>query len=60
VALPALADPPTMPTVTYPIDTASIVTAITAAGVTVLLLSFGIHVAFGFAKKLFRRVKSAV
>lgn len=52
--------PPTMPAVTFPVDTASIATAIGVAGGTILLAVFGVVIGFSLVKKLFFRVKAAI
>ena len=56
----AQGSPPTMPAITFPIDTASIVTAIATAGATLLILVFGVRVGFKFVWKLMRRTQSSV
>lgn len=62
LALPAavLAGPPTMSAITLPVDGASVVTAVIAIGVTVLLLSAGAVIGFGLVRKLLRRITKAV
>jgi len=56
----ASAVPPSMPAIEFPVDTASVATAIGGAGGTILLASFGLSVAFALAWKLKRRLTSAV
>lgn len=52
--------PPTLDEITFPIDTASIATAIGTAGAALLLLVFGWRVGFKFVNKLMRRLTSSV
>lgn len=59
-AAPALADPVTMPAITFPIDTASIVTAIVAAGAALLIAVFGPMIGFKFVRKLVGRLGRSV
>lgn len=60
-AAPSLAQTtPTMPEVDFPLDIASIVTAIGAAGATMLAAWAGLWVAFRLIRKLISRVGSAV
>ena len=56
LALPSLvlAGAPTMPAITLPIDGASVVTAVIAIGLTVLLLWAGPKIGFKLAKALIR------
>lgn len=56
----AMAVPPVLPPVVFPVDTASIATEISAAGAIILLLAFTVTIAFALVRKLFRRVKHAV
>jgi hypothetical protein len=59
-AAPAMADPPVMGAVTFPVDTASVVTVIGVAGGTILLLVFGLAIGFKLIKKLFSRSAAAI
>lgn len=60
-ASPVLAQsPPAMPAVTFPVDTASVVTVIVAAGATIMLLWFGPRLAFRLIRGLFRKLSGAV
>lgn len=54
------AQPEPMEPVSLPITPASIGSEITAIGTTVLLVCFGVGIAFYLARKLFRRTASAV
>lgn len=51
----SLATLPTMPAVTFPVDTASVIGAIAVAGGTILLLVWGTKISFRLANKLFSR-----
>lgn len=57
---PALASPPSMGAVEFPVDTASVVTAIATAGGTILVLYFGVRIGFSLVKKLFGRTQSSI
>ena len=57
---PAAATPPSMSAIDFPIDTASIVTAVVTAGATLLLAYFGVKVGFSFVKKLLGRLHRSV
>ena len=54
------AQAPAMTDITLPVDEASVITELTEIGATILLLVFGISVAFSLAWKLFRRSKAAL
>lgn len=56
----AMAGPPTMDPIVFPVDLASIGTAIAAAGVAVLLIIFAYKVAFYFVRKLAKYLMKAV
>jgi len=60
IAAPVLAQPETMDPVVLPVTPASIGSEVTAIGTTIMLVVFGVSIAFALAWKLFRRVKSAV
>lgn len=61
IASPVIAQgPPAMGDVTLPVDAASVGTKISAIGGTIMLICFGVIVAFTVAWKLFRRIKRAV
>lgn len=47
---------PTMPNVTYPITGASVAAKVTTAGATILVLAFGVAIAFVLIRKLYRRI----
>lgn len=51
---------PTMTDIDFPIDPASIGTAVAAAGALVLLIVFGYKVGFGLVKKVLTRVHGAI
>lgn len=60
-AVPAFAGgPPAMTAIEFPVDTASIVTAVVAAGGAILVLVFAWKVGFGLVKKLVRRLSGAI
>lgn len=52
--------PPTMDAVEFPIDIASIATAISVAGAAILLSVFTVTIGFRLAKALFRHLSSGV
>lgn len=52
--------PPSMPAIEFPVDIASVASAIAVAGGLILLAVFGVAVGFALAKKLMRRIKGAV
>jgi hypothetical protein len=56
----ALATTPTMDAVAFPIDTASIVTAVVGAGAAILVLYFGVRVGFRMVKSLLSRTMKSV
>ncbi len=56
----AMATPPVLPEIDFPISITSIASEIATAGATILLLVFGVWVGFKFVKKLMRRVASSV
>lgn len=62
--LAALASPafaaPTMDAIDFPIDIASVGTALAAAGAAILLIVFGLWVGFKLVKRLVRRATNAV
>ena len=60
LAAPALATPPTMSAVAFPIDTAAIVSAVVTAGAAILILIFGVKVGFKMVWKLLNRTTKAV
>ena len=57
-AVPIAPNP--MTAIDFPIDTASIVTAVVGAGATLLLAYFGVRVGFSFVKKLLSRLHRSV
>ena len=58
----AMATPsvPAMPAIAFPITTASIVTAVVAAGALLLLAYFGPKVGFSFVKRSLNRLHKSV
>ena len=52
--------PPTLDSITFPLDTASIALAIGTAGAGILLLVFGWKVGFKLVNKLMRRMTSGI
>jgi len=52
--------PPSMPAITFPVDTASVVTALVTAGATILILVFGPKIGFGLVWKLMKRIRSSI
>lgn len=63
VALPALAGgggPPTLPAIEFPIDIASVVVAIVAAGAAILVLTIGPKTGFALVKAFVSKLISAV
>lgn len=56
----ASASPPSMPTITFPIDQASIGTAVATAGALILITTFGVMIGFKLVRKLTRRVTGSV
>lgn len=51
---------PTMGPIEFPIDIASVGTALAAAGAAILLIVFGLWVGFKLVKRLVRRATNAV
>jgi len=60
VSASALAVPPTMPAIDLPVDSASIVTQVAAAGGAMLILVIGVKIGFSLIRKLAKRATSAV
>jgi len=59
-AATALAVPPVLPAVTLPVDSASIVTQVAAAGGAMLILVIGVKIGFSLIRKLAKRATSSV
>lgn len=60
VVVSSAAATPTMPAISFPLDIASIVTAVGVAGASMLAAWAGLWVAFRLIRKLIKRVGSAV
>jgi hypothetical protein len=60
MASPALAIPPDLTAVEFPISTSSIGTVIATAGATMLIVVFGIMIGFRLVKKLTARATASV
>lgn len=60
VVVSSAAATPTMPAIAFPLEIASIVTAVSVAGATMLAAWAGLWVAFRLIKRLIKRVGSAV